>query len=82
VPWSYYRRKLHKASGSSLAKTKEMAVSFHRKKRKKRQAAIARYLFFFFFARNYLSITDTRYADTGMGTAIRRFSKNKDTPIR
>ena len=29
-----------------------------------------------------LSITDTRYADTGTGTAIRRFSKNKDTPIR
>ena len=57
MPWSYYRRKLHKASGSSLAKTKETAVSFHRKKRKKRQAAIARYLFVFFFARNYSSLS-------------------------
>ena len=30
----------------------------------------------------HLCVTDTWYGDTGMGTAIRHLSKNKDTPIQ
>ena len=58
-----------------------------RTKRRRRTAPATDYLLFIdprsaSGSRASLSITDTRYADTGTGTAIRRFLKNKDTPIR